>query len=232
MGLSNALTFAMLNFFRSAPEWVHFIDIREGNICFLLRQSKKAGSKMRVRFPLTLPAPKDKLDVSVTVTACRPSRGDGYIGVAQPNLPPTERNELAETLRKYCLVRAPEQLAEVRQTERTRVSLRVMGRNLPYYRAVALDLTPGGMKLDCQGPLQVGSVMELLIDTDVTSVGEIVVNARVAWTLIAPQTADSEIRSCVAGMQFLAPNQGQMAKVNSYLSAVAKRAENEQVGVQ
>ena len=219
----------MLNFFRSAPEWVHFIDIREGNICFLLRQPKKAGAKMRVRFPLTLPAPNDKLDVSVTVTACRTSRGDGYIGVAQPNLPPAERLELAETLRKYCLVRAPEQLSEVRQTERTRVSLRVMGRHLPFYRAVALDLTPGGMKLDCQGPLQVGNVMELLIDTDLLSVGEIGMRARVAWTLTPPQPQDSEIRSCVAGMQFLSPGQAQLIQLDKYLAAVAKRGEGEGV---
>jgi len=217
----------MLNFFRSAPEWVHFIDIREGNICFLLRQPKKAGAKMRLRFPLTRPAPHDKLDVSVTVSACRTSRGEGYIGVAQPNLPPAERLELAETLRKYCLVRAPEQLSEVRQTERTRVSLRVMGRHLPFYRAVALDLTPGGMKLDCQGPLEVGSVLDLQIDTDVPRVGDIVVKARVAWTLI--QNQDSENRTCLAGMQFLSPNGGQLAQLQAYLAAVAERGDEPQV---
>lgn len=219
----------MLNFFRSAPEWVHFLDIREGNICFLLRSPKKAGSKMRVRFPLTLPAPQDKLDVSVTMTACRSSRGEGYIGVAQPNLPPAERLELAETLRKYCLVRAPEQLAEVRQIERTPVSLRVMGRQLPFYRAVALDLTPGGMKLHCQGPLEVGSVMELRIDTDVAKVEEIRVKARVAWTLADPLPQDSDIRSCLAGMQFLSPTEGQLGQVKTYLSEVARRGEAERV---
>lgn len=215
----------MFNLFRSAPEWVHFIDIREGNICFLLRQPRKAGAKMRLRFPLTRPVPNDKLDVAVTVTACRPSRGEGYIGVAQPNLPPAQRLELAETLRKYCLVRAPEQLTEVRQTERTRVSLRVMGRHLPAYRAVALDLTPGGMRLDCQGPLQVGSVMELQLDTDVASVGNIQVRARVAWTLTPPQAEKDAVRSCLAGMQFLSPDEGQRARLESYLSAVAKRGE-------
>jgi hypothetical protein len=219
----------MLSFFRSAPEWVHFIDIREGNICFLLHRPKKAGSKMRVRFPLTLPAPKDKLDVWVTMTACRSSRGDGYIGVAQPNLPPAERLELAETLRKYCLVRAPEQLTEVRQTERTRVSLRVMGRHLPYYRAVALDLTAGGMKLHCQGPLEVGTVMELCIDTDVAKVEEIRVKARVAWTLNDPQPQDSDIRSCVAGMQFLSQTPKELSQLGTYLSEVAKRGDSEQV---
>lgn len=219
----------MLNFFRSAPEWVHFLDIREGNICFLLRQPKKAGAKMRVRFPLTRPAPHDKLDVSVTITACRASRGDGYIGVAEPNLPPSERLELAETLRKYCLVRAPEQLAEVRQTERTQVSLRVMGRHLPFYRAVSLDLTPGGMKLHCQGALEVGTVMELRIETDVASVGDIMVKARVAWTLNAPHPDDKGIRTCVAGMQFLSPADGQVKQLHKYFSEVAKRGEAERV---
>jgi hypothetical protein len=219
----------MFYFFRPAPEWVHFIDIREGNICFLLRQPRKAGAKMRLRFPLTRPVPNDKLDVSVTVTACRASRGEGYIGVAQPNLPPAERLKLAEILRKYCLVQAPEQLTEVRQTERTRVSLRVMGRHLPSYRAVALDLTPGGMKLDCQGPLEVGSVMELVIDTDVASVGEIRVRARVAWTLTPPQPEDAAVRSCIAGMQFLSPDGRQMSQLDSYLAVAAKRKEEEAV---
>ncbi len=219
----------MLNFFRPAPEWVHFIDIREGNICFLLRQPRKVGSKMRVRFPLTRPAPDDKLDVSVTISACRISRGEGYIGVAQPNLPPAERLQLAETLRKYCLVRAPEQLSEVRQTERTRVSIRVMGRHLPFYRAVALDLTTGGMKLDCQGPVQVGSTMELCIDTDVAKVEQIGVKARVAWTLNGPQPKDSDVRSCVAGMQFLSPSERQVGQVQTYLSEIAKRGDDERV---
>lgn len=72
----------MFNLFRAAPEWVHFIDIREGNICFLLHKPRKAGARMRLRFPLTRPAPHDKLDVSVTITACRGARGGEYIGVA------------------------------------------------------------------------------------------------------------------------------------------------------
>lgn len=219
----------MFGLFRSAPEWVHFLDIREGNICFLLRHPRKAGEKMRVRFPLTLPAPNDKRDVSVTLTACRPSRGGGHIGVAEPNLAPAERLELAETLRNYCLVGAREQLAEVRQTERSRVSLRVLGRHLPFYRAVALDLTPGGLKLHCQGPLEVGRVMELRIETDVPNLPDIVVNARVAWTLVEAQPADSSVRSCVAGMQFLSLNIGQLAQLGTYLSVVAKRSNDERI---
>ena len=47
----------MLNLFRSAPEWVHFIDIRESSICFLLQHPCKAGTQMRLRFPLNLPSP-------------------------------------------------------------------------------------------------------------------------------------------------------------------------------
>ena len=184
---------------------------------------------MRLRFPLNLPSPRDKLDLSVTISACRISRGDGYIGVAEPNLPFVERLEVADTLRKYCLVRAPEQLAEVRQTERKSVSLRVMGRHLPFYRAVALDLTPGGMKLHCQGMLQVGDVMELLIDTDVASVGEIQVKGRVAWTLDDPQAEDSVIRSCITGMQLVSLQERKLAQVQAYLQAIAKRGDDERV---
>ena len=219
----------MLNLFRSAPEWVHFIDIREGSICFLLQRPCKIGTQMRLRFPLTRPSPHDKLDVSVTISACRASRGDGSIGVAEPNLPPAERLELADTLRKYCLVRAPEHLVEVRQTERSRVSLRVMGRHLPFYRAVALDLTPGGMKLHCQGMMQVGDVMELLIDTDVASVGEVQVKCRVAWTLADPQAEDSAIRSCIAGMQLVSLQERKLAQVQAYLQAIAKRDDDGRV---
>ena len=219
----------MLNLFRSAPEWVHFIDIRESSICFLLQHPCKVGTQMRLRFPLNLPSPHDKLDVSVTISACRHSQKDGYIGVAEPNLPFAERLELADTLRKYCLVRAPEQLREVRQTERSRVSLRVMGRHLPFYRAVALDLTPGGMKLHCQGMLRVGDVMELLIDTDVASVGEVQVKCRVVWTVADPQAEDSAIRSCHAGMQLVSLQGRKLAQVQAYLQAIAKRGEDERV---
>lgn len=222
-------TFKMLNLFRSAPEWVHFIDIRESSICFLLQHPCKVGTQMRLRFPLSRPSPHDKLDVSVTVSACRHSRREGYIGVAEPNLPPAEQLEVADTLRKYCLVRAPEQLAEVRQTERSRVSLRVMGRHLPFYRAVALDLTPGGMKLHCQGMVQVGDVMELLMDTDVASVGEVQVKGRVVWALADPQAEDSAIRSCVAGIQLIPMQERKLAQVQAYLKAIAKRGDDERV---
>lgn len=212
----------MFGLFRPAPEWVHFIDIREGKISVLLPQARKPGDKMRLRFPLSLPAPNNRLDVSVKVTACRPAQGAGYIGIAEPQLDPAETEQLAETLRRHCLAEAREQQTQVRQTDRTRISLRVLGRQIPFYRAVALDLSPGGLKLHCQGPVPVGSVMELCLESDVPGVRDMVIKARVAWTLTPPTTEDTA-RTCVAGMQFVDVDPRQQAQLQSYLTAVSKR---------
>lgn len=224
---STGLAFTMFSWLRPS-EWVHFIDIRNGQISFLLRHPRKAGDTMRVRFPLSLPPPNNRRDVSVMLTACRPSRGGGYIAVAQPLLSPAKTLELTETLRKYCLVEAREQLSEVRQTDRSRISMRVLGRDLPFYRAVALDLSPGGMKLRCQGLLEVGKVMELRVESDVAGLPDMVFTARVAWMLM--ETAEeSSTRTCVAGMAFVDLKEGQEKLLKTYLQRIAHREVTDRV---
>jgi hypothetical protein len=209
----------MFGLFRGpGPESVHFIDMREGKISFLLQRPKSPGVTMKVRFPLIPAAQTTRLDVAVTVTACRPApAGAGHICVAEPQLSPSDTVKLAETLSLYCISGARE-IGQVRQTDRSRISLRVLGRQIPYYRAVASDLSPGGIKLHCQGELEIGTVVDLNMEMDVPGMKDFLVRSRVAWTL-----CDETKTQCTAGMQFLDLDRRRQIQLQRYLEAVADR---------
>jgi hypothetical protein len=209
----------MFGLFQSTPESVHFIDMREGRISFLLTQPKRAGATMKVRFPLLPQAQTRRLDVAVTVTACRAARGaSGFICVAEPQMSPQDTAKLAETLSQYGVSEAAATLGEVRQTDRSRISLRVLGREIPYFRAVALDLSPGGVRVHCQGKLAAGKLLEVKLELDLPSLPALTVQARVAWTLTNPD--DSTFTS---GLQFVDLSVHQRKVVDLYLAGVGKR---------
>lgn len=202
----------------AAPEHVHFIDMREGQISFLLSRPKSPGTHMKVRFPLIPAAQTSRLDVGVTVNACRPARtAVGHVCVAVPQLSPAETLKLAETLSLYCISGARE-LGEVRQTDRSRVSLRALGRRIPYYRAVASDLSPGGVRLHTQGPMDEGDVVEVKLELDVPGMKDFDAKARVAWTLW-----DETKSQCAAGMQFLDLDRRRQIQLQRYLEAIGDR---------
>lgn len=209
----------MFGLFQSTPESVHFIDMREGRISFLLTQPKRPGATMKVRFPLLPQAQTRRLDVAVTVTACRPARGaGGYICVAEPQMNPQETAKLAETLSLYGVSEAAATLGEVRQTDRSRISLRVLGREIPYFRAVASDLSPGGVRVHCQGKLAVGQVIDIKLELDLPSLPDLTVKGRVAWTLTDPEGSTFS-----SGLQFWDLTPSQQKVVDLYLAGLAKR---------
>jgi len=192
--------------------------MRGGLISFLLPSAKAPGTTMKVRFPLIPAAQTTRLDVSVTVSACRPGREKGYVCVAKPRMSPKETLELAETLSLYCIsgARATDQ---VRQTDRTPVSLRVLGRQIPYYRAVASNLSPGGVSISCQGELELHTVIELKIELDVSGMKDFTALGRVAWTL-----CDETKTQWAAGMTFLELDRRRQVHLQRYLEAADERA--------
>lgn len=209
----------MFGLFKSAPESVHFIDMREGKISFLLTRPKEPGTTMKVRFPLLPAAQTRRLDVAVTVTACRAARGaSGYICVAEPQMTPAETRELAVTLSLYC-VSGARAMGEVRQTDRSRISLRVLGRQIPFYRAVASDLSPGGVRINTQGRLAVGDVVDLKLELDLPGMTDMMVKSRVAWTLCDNEDA----MACSSGLQFLDLDRKGQVQIQRYLDALEKR---------
>ena len=192
--------------------------MREGLISFLLPFAKAPGTSMKVRFPLIPAAQTTRLDVAVTVSACRPARGgQGYVCVAKPRMTPAETLKLAETLSLYCISGARD-TDQVRQTNRTPVSLRVLGREIPYYRAVASNLSPGGVLIDCQGEMELHKVFELKIELDVVGLKDFNALGRVAWTL-----CDETKTQWATGLTFLDLDRRRQVHLQRYLEAAEDR---------
>ena len=161
----------------------------------------------------------NRLDVAVTVTACRTARGAvGFVCVGEPRLSPPETAKLAETLALYCISGARD-MGEVRQSDRSPIGLRVLGRQVPYYRAVASDLSPGGVRLHCQGELEIGTVVELKIELDVPGSKDFLSMARVVWS-----TCDELKTQCTAGLQFLELDRRRQFQLKRYLEEVKDRS--------
>jgi len=76
---------------------------------------------------------------------------------------------------------APEEHGFLRAGERVPYSARVLSRELPNFRAVTVDFSPGGLQLETEGPVEVGSVIHLTLDGGYDTPG-LTVKARVAWS--------------------------------------------------
>lgn len=76
---------------------------------------------------------------------------------------------------------APEEQGFLRAGDRVPYSARVLSRDLPNYRAVTVDFSPGGLQLETEGPVEVGSLVQITLDGGYETPG-LTVKARVAWS--------------------------------------------------
>ncbi len=76
---------------------------------------------------------------------------------------------------------APEEQGFLRAGDRVPYSSRVLSRDLPNYRAVTVDFSPGGLQLETEGPVEAGSLVHLTLDGGYEAPG-LSVKARVAWS--------------------------------------------------
>ena len=199
------------------PEVVQFLDMREALITFWSKRKKTVGATIKVRF--ALPDTKSKkMDMTLRVNTSRPSGGPqkGYLNVGIAQIAEDKLSDVEQLLRTHAT--RPQMGSVGRRSQRLPISLRVMGRDLPGFGAVTVDISQHGVRLNCHGLLKEGLVANLTFESDVASVDNMQMRARVIWS-----RENSDSKGYLAGLEFIDLSPDQEDNLERYCKSLAGR---------
>lgn len=197
------------------PEVVHFVEMREALIVFWSKGRKTAGATIKVRFSMPDTKAK-KVDIAMRVVLSRPNGKKGYITVGMAHLPEDKLRDMRDLLATYAERPAPD--CTGRRSPRLPISLRVMGRDLPGFGAVTVDISQHGTRLNCHGLLKPGLVTLLGFESDNSSVENMQMKARCIWS-----EENKELKGYLAGMEFIEMTPAQEDVIDRYCRSLAGR---------
>ncbi|MBX3165915.1 MAG: PilZ domain-containing protein [Candidatus Eremiobacteraeota bacterium] len=198
------------------PEIVKFVDMREALLTFVCARAKKAGSACKVR--LVLPGCKTKkVDLNLRIVTSRPSSGaKGHICVGFVIMSEEFLGELEDLLRSYA--ERPDLGMAARRSPRLPISLKTMGRELPGFSCVTVDISQHGVRLNCHGAMKQGQVVNLILESDVASVDNMRVRGRVVWC-----RENKEVKGYLVGVEFVEITPAQADALERYNKSLAGR---------
>ncbi|MBN9418609.1 hypothetical protein ABS71_12290 [bacterium SCN 62-11] len=199
-----------------SPEAVKFVDMREALLTFVCARPKKPGTASKVRF--VLPGCKTKkVDLNLRIVTTRPSTGaKGHICVGFVIMSEEYLGELEDLLRSYA--ERPDLGAAARRSPRLPISLKTMGRELPGFSCVTVDISQHGLRLNCHGPMNQGQVVNLVLESDVASVDNMTVRGRVVWC-----RENREVKGHLVGVEFVDVTPAQADALERYNKSLAGR---------
>ena len=199
-----------------SPEIVKFVDMREALITFVSARPKKAGTSCKVRF--SLPGSKTKkVDLNLRIVTSRPCQGTkGHICVGFAVISEDFLSELEDLLRSHG--ERPDLGSASRRSPRLPISLKTMGRELPGFSCVTVDISQHGVRLNCHGALKQGQVVNLTLESDVASVDNWTARAHVIWC-----RENKEVKGYLVGLEFVDLTSTQEDALERYCKSLAGR---------
>lgn len=165
----------MLNLF--GPEVVTFFEIHEGMLVVLSKRPKQADSKHTLRIRL-LDHEARQVDIPVTVVSSRPGpSGRGYRVTASVNLDSFYHRQLEDLLYSYAV--RPDLGEAGRRSLRQNLCLQAESSELPGGRGFTCDVSRHGMRLQCDGPVEQGTALNLELHTEMAGLPRISLQGRV-----------------------------------------------------
>lgn len=190
-------------FFSSAPPVVEFVDYKRNHLVFLAKKPLRLGKDNSVKITLSTDKGKSALRVIVQQYRAVENGKLAYVGILDsdvPFQPPTAGGDVAA----------------MRQGQRMDCHLRVMSQDLPGYSGISLDLSASGLQLDTRAAVPVGKVLRLRLETHISEMEWIEVNARVAWS----RQDDRKTYRCGLQFQDVTPElRAQLDELERYLLA-------------
>lgn len=192
------------------------MDMREALVTFVSARPKKAGASCKVRF--SLPGSKTKkVDLGLRIVTSRPCQGSkGHICVGFAVISEDFLTELEDLLRSYG--ERADLGASSRRSPRLPISLKTMGRELPGFSCVTVDISQHGVRLNCHGPLKQGQLVNLTFESDVASVDNMTARARAIWC-----RENKEVKGYLVGLEFVDLNPTQADALERYCKSLAGR---------
>jgi len=121
---------------------------------------------------LTLLTERGRCPIDVSLTQARQTESGDFICQASVTgrRESLKQAEPPQAVRKY-----------IRQYPRTEARLRALSPELPNFKALSLDVSLGGMKLEVEKPISPGTRLNLSLDLDIPDQEPLLLSGRVAW---------------------------------------------------
>ena len=186
-------------------------------ITILTTRPKKPDSGSKVRVPLH-GYKRPRVDIPLRITSSRPSElPKGHLCVGTVVLEEEEHlKQLEDLLYSYAI--RPDLGRSARRSQRLPIGLKAVGRELPGFSAVTIDISLHGVKLSCHGPVKQGQMLNLTLESDTGSVPDIPLKGRAVWSRENQQNKGYSV-----GVEFTDLNPEQTDLLKRYHTSLAGR---------
>lgn len=178
------------------PEKVEYIDLFDTTLTFRSKRKKhKPGHVSKIALQVFLGEEMQSLKMEVVVDSVRelPDRSVLVISHILGN-PEETQNFLTiiETAAK------PDMGKLARRSERIPISVRCLSHQLPGFRAVTTDLSLHGAQLQCEGLIDIGTVLDITFEFELADLPKLTLRGVAVWSV----QEDQRRKAYRAGVEF------------------------------
>lgn len=162
------------------PEVVEFVSLVDRRLTFKTKKAYKSGQNVRVRVEVPTESGPQVVQIPVVVTSQRPIPGEKMrIAVSEV---PMGSHQLAQ-IRQVMDTAAMTENTGVgaRRRPRHRLSLRLLSKDLPGFKALSVDYNALGLQIQAEGEIPQGKVIALNIELEGGNLPRVLCQGKVCW---------------------------------------------------
>jgi len=162
------------------PEVVEFVSLVDRRLTFKTKKAYKSGQTVRVKVEVPTENGPQNIQLPVVVTSQRPIPGERMrIAVSEV---PMASNQLAQIRQIMDTAKMVENTGVgARRRPRHRLSLRLLSKDFPGFKALSVDYNALGLQIQTEGELEVGRVIALNIELEGGNMPRVICQGKVCW---------------------------------------------------
>lgn len=162
------------------PEVVEFVSLVDRRLTFKTKKVFKAGQNVRVKVEVPTESGPQTIQIPVVVTSQRPIPGE-KVRIAVSEVP-MGSNQLAQIRQVMDTAKMAENSgAGARRRARHRLSLRLLSKDLPGFKALSVDYNALGLQIQAEGEIPIGKVIALNIELEGGNLPRVLCQGKVCW---------------------------------------------------
>lgn len=174
------------------PEKVEFLDISDTTLTYRSKRKKNTpGNVSKINLQAYVGDGMQSLKMEVVIDSVRQLPDKSFLVVSQILAKPEEATQLITILDS---APRPDIGKLARRSERIPISLRCLSQQLPGFRAVTIDISNHGAQLQTEQLLEVGSIMDITFELELSELPQITLRAVAVWS-----AAEEERRKAFRG---------------------------------
>ena len=165
--------------FLFGPETVEFVELEDRKMTFQSKKGYKKGQTIRIRTVIPTEEGPETVQVPVSIVSCRkPESGKMFIVVGEV---PGGNSQLMKVRMTFDAQASAEKGAGQRRRPRHKLSLRLLSKDLPGFKAISVDFNALGLQIQTEGPVPEGKELVVQMELDSSNLPKILARAVVRW---------------------------------------------------